>query len=45
MTKIWEIQVFIAKKYDSPDFIGGLIEKDRALVYMPSIGQKVKERL
>ena len=34
MTKIWEIKVLIAKMI-SPVSIGGFVDKDRALLYMP----------
>jgi len=44
MNNILEIQVFIAKKiWFLPFLIGGFVEKDRALLYMPRFGKKVKE--
>ena len=33
----------LQKNMISPVLIGGFVEKDRALLYMPRIGKKVKE--
>ena len=43
MIKLWEIKIFVVKKIMiSPILIDVFVELDRALLYIPRIGLKVK---